>query len=1317
MYRRGANFAPYIEGHDFFQSHGSYEVQLKQTYQLPSNQLQPKWAETRTDGVVTESLLQTQLVASDLSNPSSIINLLLAFVATVRAHLMANALTNPGMGNPGYAEYVAFNIAVNACDSLTATLSSGTIPPPFIVVNPGQLIITGDYSTIVYGGQASGIPAPPGFTGWVGDNGIPPNATYVDEHFGALLPAYLFGVATDISLWQQGDLRYPANASSASLLVSNIIGNTAAAQYEEWTLICEDTFLNRWQVRGSSSGFIGTFIAGSAFSSSSISFNTTVIGAPSTNEKVVLTPVNPITMHRDAPLEWWNIIKVNPLAYSRPAFSSTAYARIVDANGNFGRVTVLDLTLPNGTITLTATSATTFALASLIEPSYTANVQVNVPFNDGRLAFTIIPPISGTIVPGDQFVLEIINRPPSAAQFDLYYGYDLDSYDNPDLVYNNNVIAHPDFGRRINFRYDTRFTDYDLSSFNLNVTQAAVNGRKFRLVAIPDQLQPISTIKKDGSGPTHSVDLEAEDQELPPVLGIGNPPVFSMPGDSNPAVDLQLFYANNFRLEYSDDNFNTTTVVTTVPVGSTFSDAGLGISFTLASGSMPFIGASSDNGVGMPRVEGGDMFAFTVDNPPPELVLTPIPLIGSSVPRLIMHGDSFHWSVAADWALTFTSPTTWSLNALYSEGPLTGTPVPGYPVTGSFATTGIVLNEGLSYRDDNVHFTIVPGRGFRTGDTFTFTTFNRKPSFLVHGSFSGYTQPAAYDEWYWNGKIGFKLNSARLRLFDAGGPVLQTLGIFGFGSGTVEQVRLRPDAPSIKYTFTRGARWQVTRSDKGVMASVPLNGTYSDEYLVLNINDPGIDFTISIHATQFDFWNCQDSVIVKSNISSFNPEPTDTLVIKKAQLSDINLNLNYSTVASPPSLAPLGPRAISLLHSDTNSLIAATSPETTIQNNWIPLVLERMDSSTSIAHFTDATTRWQLKTAATNELVATVSSLSSTPLPGQNPTRVDWDTNFFANYMPLNTRATLVAFGTYLNEIINVRMSERFNVFTGGDALLENALFNDDITINLNEALNWDLQMTQSDEVNAQIADGPFGGFLAGFSNLPYDAEDALALDIASLSAAQGQYDTGAPLVDHYLRAQFLASLLTPTPAQITELSTLTALIYPYLQPGGLAATSLIQFMAALDADPYAIGGTPPQMGYPVVGHAFDIDSRATAIATTSITEAMTVLSVDDGDELDDELLDDLPLDALPDITIIVFSGSLPPTILATGGQIAARVFEISFISAPISTPSFTLLLPDPNDPNVPIPLPIAPVSVQQLSPRVFKFSIPQPLIADISVN
>jgi hypothetical protein len=68
-----------------------------------------------------------------------------------------------------------------------------------------------------------------------------------------------------------------------------------------------------------------------------------------------------------------------------------------------------------------------------------------------------------------------------------------------------------------------------------------------------------------------------------------------------------------------------------------------------------------------------------------------------------------------------------------------------------------ILTDGYSYKDADIYFTLTPGDGFVEGDVIDFTTGANAENFIVYGSVSGWQGNATIGEWYWNGKIGFKI--------------------------------------------------------------------------------------------------------------------------------------------------------------------------------------------------------------------------------------------------------------------------------------------------------------------------------------------------------------------------------------------------------------------------------------------------------------------------------------------------------------------------------------------------------------------------------
>jgi hypothetical protein len=230
------------------------------------------------------------------------------------------------------------------------------------------------------------------------------------------------------------------------------------------------------------------------------------------------------------------------------------------------------------------------------------------------------------------------------------------------------------------------------------------------------------------------------------------------------------------------------------------------------------------------------------------------------------------------------------------------------------------------------------------------------------------------------------------------------------------------------------------------------------------------------------------------------------------------------------------------------------------------------------------------------------------------------------------------------------------------------------------------------DAFATEILDGPFGGFLLGYDNEPYDAE-------------VGGYDNSLPLVDNFLEAQQLAQLpgntIDLTPAQLAmtpierqlRLNALISLLDNFLVGGDLAATTLEQFQANIDAyvatHPQTLATTG--MGIPAVGMGMDItiggdgadaNKPSTEGVGAGVEDALVVIAVDIANSYDTFGVDVAGVDALADRTAVIYSGGLPPmpsvlpaittyaefeTPMAVVGDpdlpadFSARVFEINF--------------------------------------------------------
>ena len=1255
---------PLTEGFDFFRSHGSMQFRIKQTTDAGTNFV-PSWAETRNEDVISTAQAVVRELAHDVTNPNSAVSKVKALLLEIRALPLSTE-------------------ALAAVDALLAIVAEPRLPR--------------DYETLMNQLVADGTGVLPGYNSWntEGDN------TSVLERFSQLSPGLYFNLFSDADVRESGDSMYE-DILDEYVQIKSIVASSNAVEGDTWKIVAQDT-PDVYSVFSTVNGYIGAFDASTdgTFSTSTISFTHTRLSTPAQGYTITIRNKNRVVFAADAPLEVWNLIKTSPMAYSRPVFLSARYGYIQDANGNIGKVTILNQAIPTSTITLTARAGGQyFDVTSDTVSTYSGLAQVDVLYNDGEISFKIVGGTAQAFNEGDKFYIAISNEPAKAVDVDLGYGYDLDSYDVQDLSYGT---AAP--GKYLDFKFDTRFSDYDLSSLNLVVDQSAVSGRQWRVTAVPDLTRPLITVKKDGTTSSF-VDLQADTSGVSPDPALNAPAVYETIGQTGNGIgDLQVFLASQFEVTYSDDNFQTVTSAGFVNVGDTFVDAAQGISFTLANASKPFIGVKSDGGDVV--VAGGDVFSFTALNSGPVLVETVIGGASAALARLVMHADGFYDAPDAKWTVLFTSPTAFTVTGIRTSGAI-NTHVPGSPATGSLSLNGSIPYEGYTWNALGVNFTIVPGAaGFAAGDRFEFTTSATKPMILVHGSVSGWQADASYDVPYWNGKIGFAIDRSTARLFNqalADPMIPMTNNVWTLGTGTLTLTRLRIDTPDLVYTLTptptSGTRtgWYVTRSDVGAVGHLSATGTFSDKYVTLtaeNIPEANIvKLQLQTIADNFGFWNAQDTVILRSVVSARLPTANDYVLVDKRVEDRLALNLRYDSLSNPPSLAALAPYTIDQRFidlSENNGLIPVsnTSPETAIFTNWIPLTMVARDSATSNAESPDAATSFDLYAAGSGIKIGTIAPTGSDPYWPVSLTwaydSADSANSFFTKYLPLNAEANIVTYSGGLNDKVNVRISETLNILIDGGALSTDYLFTDDVNVRIDEYTHWAITQLEADAVGVDINDGPFAGFLPGYDTEPYDEE-------------QQGYDSGVPMTGHFMEARQLAGLdpmnahqLAQTPAvRAARLADLVGLLHPFLVGGVLANTSLAQFLAAIDADPFSSQYTTTGFGIPAVGHAIgvkigadgvDANKPSTEGASTAIQDALVVMAVDPSNSYDTYNYDIGAIDTLGEKTAMIYTGAVPPipnplpgittyaefeTPLAVVGDpdtnqdFQARVFELNF--------------------------------------------------------
>lgn len=1237
---------PILEGHDIYQSHGAYTFQIFQTISTqPLSVGHFAHAYTVSDApfpfnvtlpftnadvlIITGPATQVDLQTISVTGPGQVhvdgISNALPYVplytekrnegllAAATGAVQALALDT---GNPASA--------ISKIQVLLTAIAAQLISFPNALASTElaavQLIVTGgllpsSYEALLNALIAGATPVISGYVDWVGqDVTFPYSDKYVDQTFAQYSTGLYFNEYTDIGQRELGALKYDDVLHRDDIVITAINSNPLRPDYEEWTLTAATP--TTFTVRGSVSGTIGSASMPGVFSSPQISFTMAAGVSPMvTGTEILLTPAAKITIHSAAPLEAWSLIKANPRSYSRPILTSTRYGYIQDPLFVRDRVQVLDQTMPTTVIVLEATSSTHFTLTSTSESLYTGSVTVGVDFNDGRLAFRVVAGSAYAFQVGDRFYIELVNKAPEAEDFDLYYGYDTEPYDADSMVYNtvNNLVQ--DYLTTLDFGWDSRFVNYDLVSFNLQLTQAAVDGRQFRLRALRDISLPLPL---QNSVPQNLVnELATDDPTNPNAVA-----QFDMPNDvtgeglqsSNDPdniSDISLWYASSFALEYL--NGSTWTFIDTVPVGSAYTNATYGVSFTLAPAAKPFIASRVITSgyttfpPGAPvseTVDGGDTFFWIVKNDPPEQQ-GPAGLSSPNVTHLWIHGDSYHASTPAKWKLTWSSPLSYVLQGIYTTGPLNGQNV--FPNPG----VTILTADGRSYSNDTygLHWTVYDGvAGTTLGDSISIETFERKPSYLVYGTVSGWQPDAEVGQWYWNGKIGFKPEFPVARLFE--GNTLLVGSPWATSVGTVTLNSLRFDAPNMTYTLRShvNGHWTLYRDGK-----VVADGTTSvtDQYVNLSLPTgvAGTLLVLDVTGERHTLSVGHDLAIVRTDAGR-TLHAGEVLLTQRAENDGLIISVKPKDPAHALVLQALAPVTIDLRFVDHNALsgtpLSNTSPETAVLQGWIPLLQYRRDSVTSEAIFSDSQTSVVVHAAATGQQIGTVTSLSANP---REPVVFQWDPTFASTYLPLNVEATIVTLGSGLDEMVHVNMREGIMFLLSGGGLDNSSLFIDTVNVAFAEDNQWQILANYNTDFSAAVADTGFTGFLPGYDNTLFDEEDG----------ANGFYDAGQPLASYFLRAQVLSNLDAHDPhpvlttAEQTELDALLGEIDPYLN-GTLAATTLDFFIAALNAD-NAVNYTPVLTGFgvPNVGMGMEIQQTNVNTAGAGVVESVTVVSTDNG--------------------------------------------------------------------------------------------------------
>lgn len=1114
-----------------------------------------------------------------------------------------------------------------------------------------------DFEALMVYVVAENVPLIANFNGWRGVDETPPlnDQRYVESVLYSLSPNLLQNYWNDRGEWKTAAIEY-GNIKGTSFEIFNITANNFAKHFEEWTVTAYDE--DTAYVTGSVSKIIGSVQIGQKFTSTSISFATKKLAnkIPVAGDQVVLTPKNQIVVHNEAPLETWSIVKTDPFGYSRPTINSTRMPNVTDLQGVRNTVSLLDKSVMSGSIIISKIPGTnTLSVVHEKDTRINTTVAIGATFNNGLIGFRVNQGSQFTLQDDEIIVIEIDNIPPYAEELSICYSYDCDGYDSENSVYNTvddpykiyfskiefgfdgksfyeggsfeqppaNVAPTDvaeyvqDFMRRIEFGYDSRFVGYDFTNFDLKFTSdAAIDGRMWRLRALPDFNKPLKLhagtpsnkfnliAGDDPTNPYAAAKYDIEDSQLP---GEGN----RSSSDPDLDTDLFLYYATYFALEwYNPQTMVWTIVDNSVPIDSAYINSSEALSFTIVPASKEFIAAevhsswyNSSNGIERAVTYGGDCITWTTKNPFPTCL--GVDFVSDRAPRILMHAPSFIETDEYLWNLTFSDSSKYRLTGL---GQSTNSGVSAPPKNVDFSVDGFSLKD----RTHSIHYTLIPNEyGFGTNDVVSFYTYKSRPNYLVHGSVSGWQQPAEYNKYYWNGKIGFKIQPPAFTFFDGDTTVNGNANTWDTEDGQFQVTWASHQIVDSNYILSNvGGRWFLVND--GVL--VASGETELDDGLI-TIKVPQIEFTtkkytLTVDSDDFDYAFGQDVVVMQSK-GFRDTRVNDTLFIEKSREEQLYLHLNSRKVdITQLRTESQGTHYFDLTtKQEPNFKLSKNVPEVDFTSYWIPLKKTNIDIDPSISEFRDTATQFNFHSLASGEALGSLApQIPEQPLEGND---FIFDIAAHQKYLPLNSSINfLIRTGGY-DEIVHAHFNEKLRFFiTGGIGALD-AMFEDEFNVSLIDKLNKRITQTENTTVDVEIDDVNFEGFLPGYDNLPFDAETIDALT----SLPTGYYDAGIILVDWFQNAKDLLLLQDRDSSQDAKLSLLLDLLNPWVSIEDVSSVTnndfLTRLSSALPSDEYLVNAVnftlTNAFGVPNAGMGMDVNQSSSNTSNTRFKELMVM--------------------------------------------------------------------------------------------------------------
>lgn len=486
----------------------------------------------------------------------------------------------------------------------------------------------------------------------------------------------------------------------------------------------------------------------------------------------------------------------------------------------------------------------------------------------------------------------------------------------------------------------------------------------------------------------------------------------------------------------------------TAEYGVPFVDSRINFTFTHSPGEVAELPAS---------INDGDTFVLTpsakitihpdsVDETWTLIKVNPIALDGAPVfsgvsgptPSLSVYTRSLERTGANTFTITFSSNTEFELSST--------TPIAGYPKTG---------NVDKSFKDDFVHFTINRnGRTFTVGENFVFSVLERKANYLVYGNVSGWQPPAKIGEWYFNGKIGFKIpeldyfvcvNGNFLQNFHhVFEPILQPHSIavpskysIIFRPPVLNEPDVRATVENNIYGYRRGLIPGETWSDE--FCSFKIDGdidagenvtvylapkdlfTYIAGYdeapydrTPYDMVTAEIEFPVDLLQEYFPLYHSYGSVIIPSAIFE------DEITVDKIERDFLRFKLGNSVGV----IDGLGQNLGASLGGTPVTNESTVIPELGDNNTWVPLEFRHKDVDGNDVVFPDYVSKYEAYAASSPN-----TKIFEVRQPKNSLAVIEFVQSFFNEYLP---QTTPFIFRTHqqssYSQLIRIKISEQLYV-------------------------------------------------------------------------------------------------------------------------------------------------------------------------------------------------------------------------------------------------------------------------------------------------